>query len=197
MEKFSDEQLAGIEVLFKQFDTDSSGKIDFMEFQMLARKMGIEMTDDQLRQSIIKVGETDELELGLQEFVSWLSSVETDGRDPFSMLKAKIKAQGMRPLTNNQITALQECFNTFDTDGSGSIDVEELGNVFSSFGQDLSEDEILSMINDVDADGSGEIEFEEFLLLMMSNFGTAESAGDEVQASLMARDKKKYDYYCF
>eukprot|EP01059_Diplonema_ambulator_P036090 TRINITY_DN8850_c0_g1_i2.p1 TRINITY_DN8850_c0_g1~~TRINITY_DN8850_c0_g1_i2.p1 ORF type:complete len:192 (+),score=56.37 TRINITY_DN8850_c0_g1_i2:52-627(+) len=191
MENFTDEQLKGIEVLFRQFDADNSGKIDFMEFKMLARKMNIEMTDSQLKDSIMKAGKSEDAELGLNEFVDWLRNVEQDGADPFSMLKAKIKATGMRPLSNSQIEALQECFNTFDTDGSGSIDVHELGNVFSSFGQNLSPDEIAAMIQEVDADGSGEIEFEEFLLLMMSNFGSQETAGDEVQGTLRKYDKKK------
>eukprot|EP01064_Diplonema_japonicum_P027395 TRINITY_DN394_c1_g2_i1.p1 TRINITY_DN394_c1_g2~~TRINITY_DN394_c1_g2_i1.p1 ORF type:complete len:275 (+),score=118.31 TRINITY_DN394_c1_g2_i1:44-826(+) len=191
MENFTNDQMKGIEVMFRQFDTDNSGKIDFMEFKMLARKMNIEMSDEALRESIVAAGNTEDMELDLAEFVDWLRSVEVDGKDQFSMLKAKIKSQGMRPLSNDQIQALQECFNTFDTDGSGSIDMQELGNVFSSFGQDLSKEEIEAMIREVDDDGSGEIEFEEFLLLMMSNFGSQESAGDEVQGAFRKYDKKK------
>ncbi|KAJ9467944.1 putative calmodulin-like protein 2 [Diplonema papillatum] len=186
---FTPEQLRGVELIFKQFDSDNSGSIDFVEFKVLARKMGIEMSDDALQASISKVASSQELDL--DDFISWLGSVAADGSDPFSMLKAKIRSEGMRPLTNDQIEALRECFNTFDTDNSGSIDVQELGNVFSSFGQDLNDAEIQSMINEVDADGSGEIEFEEFLLLMMSNFGSQETAGDEVQSVLRKYDKGK------
>eukprot|EP01061_Rhynchopus_euleeides_P006719 TRINITY_DN15788_c0_g1_i1.p1 TRINITY_DN15788_c0_g1~~TRINITY_DN15788_c0_g1_i1.p1 ORF type:complete len:260 (+),score=138.18 TRINITY_DN15788_c0_g1_i1:281-1060(+) len=192
MENFSGEQLKGIEMLFRQFDADNSGKIDLMEFKMLAVKMGIEMSEERLLASMRGiVGDNQDPELDLQEFIEWLRQCQTDGNDPFSVLKAKIKAQGIRPLTNDQIEALQECFNTFDTDGSGSIDVQELGEVFASFGHEYTDEEIQAMINEVDADQSGEIEFEEFLLLMMSNFGHEESSGEEVQLALRRRDTKK------
>ena len=193
LENFSADQMKGIEMLFKQFDADNSGNIDLQEFKQLAKKMGIEMTEAKLLQSIRSiVGSDAEPELDLDQFVEWLRACQTDGNDPFSVLKAKIKSQGIRPLTNEQIEAFQECFNTFDTDGSGSIDVDELGEVFSSFGHDYSPEEIQAMINEVDADQSGEIEFEEFLLLMMSNFGHEESSGEEVQMALRQRDTKKY-----
>ena len=36
----------------------------------------------------------------------------------------------------------------------------------SDLGYDLTEDEIIDIINDVDYDGSGTIEFEEFMIIM-------------------------------
>ena len=191
-ESFTEDQIRGIEMLFKQFDSDNSGKIDFVEFRMLCQKMGIEISDAKLKSSIAAIaGEGSEMELDFDQFVRWLQTTAA-GSDPFSVLKAKIKSQGIRPLSTSQIQALQECFNTFDTDGSGSIDVHELGNVFSTFGHEYSHDEIKAMIDEVDADQSGEIEFEEFLLLMMSNFGQEDASGDEVQAQMRKYDTKQY-----
>ena len=115
------------------------------------------------------------MELDIYEFLMWLEGAQAEGADPFSMLKAKIKAQGLKPLNNSQIEGLRECFNHFDADGSGAIDVHELGNVFHAFGQELSKEELENMIRDVDVDDSGEIEFEEFLMLMIHNFGSDES----------------------
>ena len=128
------------------------------------------------------------MELDMDEFFLWLEGAQAEGADPFSMLKAKIKAQGLKPLNNSQIEGLRECFNHFDADLSGAIDVQELGNVFAAFGQELSQEELEIMIKDVDVDNSGEIEFEEFLMLMIHNFGSDESAEQEVQNEFQKHD---------
>eukprot|EP00659_Diplonema_papillatum_P006173 gene6173-9451_t len=186
--KFSKEEKMFIEKLFQAFDTDRSGKIDFLEFKILARKLGVEMSDDELRKSMEAVDTDGNMELDIYEFLMWLEGAQAEGADPFSMLKAKIKAQGLKPLNNSQIEGLRECFNHFDSDGSGAIDVHELGNVFHAFGQELSDDELQQMIKDVDVDDSGEIEFEEFLMLMIHNFGSDESAEQEVQNEFQKHD---------
>ena len=62
-----------------------------------------------------------------------------------------------------QIAEFKEAFALFDVDGDGSITVEELRTVFSSLGQNPSDQELRDMIADVDEDGSGEIDFDEFL----------------------------------
>lgn len=149
------------------------------------------MSDEELKKSLRAVqggAAGDAVALDFPAFLRWLEGAQADGGDPFSMLKAKIKAQGLKPLNNSQIEGLRECFKHFDTDGSGAIDVQELGNVFQAFGQDLSEQELEDMIRDVDHDGSGEIGFEDFLMLMIHNFGSDESAEQEVQAEFQKHD---------
>lgn len=184
---FSEGELKFIQGLFKSFDTDGSGKIDFREFKILARKLGVEMSDQELKKSIEAVDTDGNLELDFDEFTIWLQSAQAEGTDPFSMLKVKIKAQGKKALSNTQIQGLKECFNHFDKDGSGSIDREELGEVFAAFGQEMSEEELEQLMDDVDDDKSGEIEFEEFLMLMVNNFG------EEAQAELEVQERFKQD----
>lgn len=41
----------------------------------------------------------------------------------------------------------------FDVDGDGTISTEELGNVMKSLGQNLTQEEIQTMIREIDADG--------------------------------------------
>jgi len=53
----------------------------------------------------------------------------------------------------------------FDKDGGGSISVEEIKQVLS-FGQNLDESVIETIIKQVDANGDGEIDFEEFKIMM-------------------------------
>merc|ERR1711964_193186 len=137
-----------VEKLFQSFDTDKSGKIDFLEFKILARKLGVEMKDDELRASMKAIDKDGTEELGFDELLEWLQSAQSGGADSFAALKVKIKAQGKKALTNTQIEGLKQCFNHFDKDGSGSIDVGELGEVFKAFGQEMTREELDQMMKE-------------------------------------------------
>ena len=56
-------------------------------------------------------------------------------------------------------------FSVFDRDGSGSIDANELKYVLVNLSDDLTDGEIVAMIEEADEDGNGEIDFDgEFVL---------------------------------
>lgn len=169
-QRFSEKELRYFRKMFDMFDTDHSGAIGFYEMKNLTKHLGVEMDDDTLRDSMNAIDENGNGDLEFDEFVLWLAQASDRG-DAFAVLKSKIRAQGTRPLSNAQIERLHDVFKHFDTDGSGSIDVDELGEVFRAMGQDLSKDELDALMRQADDDGSGEMEFEEFLLLMCSNFG--------------------------
>ena len=57
---------------------------------------------------------------------------------------------------------LREVFNTFDTDGNGSIDGTEIKAVCESLGLEAKASEVEELIKQADEDGNGKIEFEEF-----------------------------------
>jgi len=56
----------------------------------------------------------------------------------------------------------------FDKDGGGSISISEIREVLS-FGQNLDESVIQSIIKQVDANGDGEISYDEFSAMMLQN----------------------------
>ena len=74
--------------------------------------------------------------------------------DPRDALSAETKSQ------------LKEAFSHFDTDGSGNITTQELGDVMRAMGQEPSEAELFDMIHEVDESRDGQIDFDEFLMLM-------------------------------
>ena len=78
-------------------------------------------------------------------------------------------AKGTTNWSEDQIAEFKEAFALFDKDGDGTITLPELRTVFSSLGQNPTDQELQDLINEVDDDGNGEIEFEEFLVLMANN----------------------------
>ena len=57
---------------------------------------------------------------------------------------------------------IKECFDTFDADGSGAIDKDEIKKVCQQLGVDASGSEIDELIKQADADGDGKIQYSEF-----------------------------------
>merc|ERR1711966_637336 len=67
---------------------------------------------------------------------------------------------------------IKEAFELFDTDGSGSIDANELKTAMRALGFAPKKDEITKMLNDLDCDGNGTVEYEEFEGLMAGKMGS-------------------------
>ncbi len=57
-------------------------------------------------------------------------------------------------------------FNHFDSDGSGSIDMSELGVAMKSLGFEPRKEDLKAMLGSMDDDENGTINFEEFLSMM-------------------------------
>merc|ERR1712086_393293 len=83
-------------------------------------------------------------------------------------------------LTQDQVEEIKEAFDLFDTDGSGSIDVNELKVAMRALGMDAKSEEIRKLINDIDTDGDGTIDFDEFLAMM-----TARKQGEDTREDLI------------
>ena len=77
---------------------------------------------------------------------------------------------------------IRATFDLFDQDNSGSIDREELGDVFKSLGQHYSDAELDEMIAETDNDNSGSIEFGEFLQLMRRRMRDTDTEEELVEA---------------
>eukprot|EP00758_Cryptobia_borreli_P013762 Tbor_TRINITY_DN5865_c0_g1::TRINITY_DN5865_c0_g1_i1::g.6101::m.6101 len=192
---FSEKEVKYFKKMFDLFDTDHSGAIGFYEMKNMCRHLGVELSDDKLKQSMEDIDENGSGEMEFEEFLMWLAdigsgkspstsvldgtngSTSSDGvSDQWALLKSKIRAQGAKPLSNRQIEEFREVFNHFDTDGSGTIDTEELLVVFEAMGQtDVTDEEIQELMATVDDDRSGEIDFDEFLLLMCTGYNKSQS----------------------
>ena len=87
-------------------------------------------------------------------------------------------------LNQAQLEELREAFNTFDEDGGGTIDKDELRKLLTFAGQTPTDDELRDMIQIIDTDGTGDINFPEFVTLMAHKM--ANEASEETIASAFA-----------
>ena len=66
-------------------------------------------------------------------------------------------------IEDEEIHRIRETFALFDEDGSGSITINELGNIYRALGHDFSEIELSEMMRDTDLNKDNQITFHEFL----------------------------------
>eukprot|EP01027_Heterolobosea_sp_BB2_P008623 GEZU01012796.1.p1 GENE.GEZU01012796.1~~GEZU01012796.1.p1 ORF type:complete len:200 (-),score=46.76 GEZU01012796.1:163-681(-) len=92
------------------------------------------------------------------------------------------KGKGKPELTEEQKNEIQEAFDLFDTDGSGTIDAKELKVAMRALGFEPKKEEIKKMIADIDKDGSGTIDFNEFLELMTAKMSEKDSREEILKA---------------
>ena len=59
---------------------------------------------------------------------------------------------------SNADDEMRSAFNVFDKDGSGTISVDELGQLMKTFGENLSDEDLKVMIQEVDKNGDGHID---------------------------------------
>jgi len=68
----------------------------------------------------------------------------------------------------DQVTRAKEAFSVFDEDGSGSISLAELRRIMTTYGEDMSPEEVKELFDTLDTDGDGKLNIDEFVELLVS-----------------------------
>ena len=68
-----------------------------------------------------------------------------------------------RGTDESQMAQLRSTFDAIDTDGGGSLDVDEFVNAFQRVNPALTEAQCRKIFDEADLDGSGDVDFEEFV----------------------------------
>jgi calmodulin len=128
---------------FDKFDQDLSGNISAKEFARVLKYMGFNPPDEMVDE-LIRLADSDQSgEIDKEEFPT-----------------------AMRIYTELQTTQFQEVFNSFDADGSGSMDTDEVFDCVKTLGWFPTEETVSEAVDEVDSDKTGEINFDEFFALM-------------------------------
>ena len=124
--------------IFDRIDEDGSGELDQDELRELCEQLGREMSETELQKAMLQMDSDGGGTIGFEEFTVWF--------------KALAEGDNM----------LREVFDAVDMDGGGVLDRDEVGEVMTQLGLEVSDDELDDILRKMDEDGSGEVEFEEF-----------------------------------
>ncbi|PBP19189.1 calmodulin [Diplocarpon rosae] len=158
----SSSDVAALKEAFALFDSDNDGVITKEEMSAVLKSLGLNPTMSEIEDMIneVDLDQTGTVDLDgktSQLFQALRSYFKTDTGSEF------IKMMSIKTKPANVEDEMRSAFNVFDKDGSGTISVEELGALMKTFGENLSDEDLKTMIQEVDKNGDGSIDYEEFL----------------------------------
>lgn len=156
--KLRDKEFESYRDAFNKFDIDGSNTIDRQELGLAIKTLGFTLKNEAIEEMITEAitrGDWGSMpeggiaaiqELDYDNFVHFMRILqETDG------------------FTKKEMALVTATFNKFDDDGSGDIDVIELGDMLRHLGHAAAIEEVRKMHAMVDLNGSGALDFREFI----------------------------------
>lgn len=145
--EISDEMRHEIREAFELFDADRSGRIDFHELKVAMRALGFDVKKEEIQQIMNEYDKDNSGEISFQDFEEVMIE-KISNRDPTEeILKA---------------------FRLFDDDNTGRISLKNLRRVAKELSENISDEELMAMIQEFDRDGDGEIDEEDFIAILKS-----------------------------
>ncbi|XP_068430375.1 centrin-3 [Clinocottus analis] len=143
--ELTEDQKHEIKEAFELFDTDKDKQIDYHELKVAMRALGFEVK----KVDVLKI---------LKDY-----DREGSGKISFEDFNEVVSE---RVLARDPQEEILKAFKLFDDDETGTIGLRNLRRVARELGEDVSDEELRSMIREFDADGDGEINAEEFHAIM-------------------------------
>jgi len=105
------------------------------------------------------------LELPRDQYIQLLSRME---RDQNGFIKKEIFIEEMRKVLQKRDVKIDmiKAFQLIDEDDTGKIDFNNLKNVATILGEQVSDEEIINMLNAADEDGDGQVNLTEFMRII-------------------------------
>merc|ERR1711934_511105 len=147
--EFSDQDKADFRKNFNLFDKKRTGSIPIADMGTVLRSLGQNPTEAELAALMEEVDKDKSGTVEFEEFVDLMSRTN------------KTKEQMEEEIKN--------AFLTFDADGSGFIDRQELVEAFTTMGDPVDEETINGMIAEADLDGDGKINYAELTKIMLES----------------------------
>ncbi len=144
-ETLTEEEIAEFKEIFIQYDKDGDGCIATTELGSILRALRYAPTEADLQDYISDV---DPDGYGLLDFCEFIS-----------LIARRVKVGDLED-------GLLEAFKVYDRDGNGYISDTELLSVMTRLGEEVTMDEVKSMIAAADSDGDGQISYKDFIRIM-------------------------------
>ncbi|XP_028394760.1 calmodulin-beta-like [Dendronephthya gigantea] len=133
----------GVQDAFDLFDKNGDGTISVKELREAMQQAGHNAAEEMVEKMLKSHDKDENGVLTIDEFEKFLRK---DNQENHAELK--------------------EAFELFDTNGNGYISKEELVQAMKRLGEDLSNEELESMIRNADINKDGQVSFEEFKRMM-------------------------------
>ncbi|KAF5747754.1 putative calcium-dependent protein kinase [Tripterygium wilfordii] len=143
----SEEEIAGLNEMFKMIDTDNSGQITFEELKVGLKRFGANLTESEIYDLMQAADVDNSGTIDYDEFIAATLHLNKIQRE------------------DNLYTA----FSYFDKDGSGYITLDELQKACDEFG--MEDAHLEEMIKEADQDNDGRIDYNEFVAMMQNRNG--------------------------
>ncbi|KAF3788631.1 Calcium-dependent protein kinase 1 [Nymphaea thermarum] len=141
-DSLSEDEIAGLKEMFRMIDTDNSGSITFEELKAGLKRVGANLTENEIH-ALMEAADVDNngtIDYG--EFIAATLHLNKAQREDH----------------------LFAAFSYFDKDGSGYITQDELQQACEEFG--IEDVRLEEMIYEVDQDNDGRIDYNEFVAMM-------------------------------
>lgn len=143
--EITEEQKQELKEAFELFDEHKTGRIDYHELKTIMKALGFEVTKQHVLEAMRQYDPSGTGYISYNDFIS--------------LMTEKI-------VTRDPMEEIALAFKLFDDDDSGRITEEKLKRVALQLGEDLTDEEIKSMIEEFDKDMDGAIDHKEFAAIM-------------------------------
>jgi len=142
------DEIRQLKEAFAFFDHNGDGEISTQEIGEVMKTLGLEITEEELKDIMNDLDENGDGHMDFDEFVLMMDR---------------------RMSVGSQVDEIKATFAFFDKKGDGKIDFDELKEVLSRLGENVTDKDVQDMIKEADMNGDGFIDFDEFMQMMMSN----------------------------
>jgi len=173
-----------VKEVFKQLDKDGSGTISVEELRASLNESGENVSLQEVKEAMTEIDASGDGEISYAEFSKLWHGDSADGEAP---------APKPMALSKGLDKELVKSFAMFDTDGSGTISVDELNELLKKEGRaPISDDEIAVILEKFDTDGDGQISIKEFANMLQLGEGGPTATPPPETSKQMADRAAKY-----
>jgi calmodulin len=147
IELLSEQEICELHEAFNIFDVESDGSIDSKQLIILMN-------------SLKQYPNQKELEKILNEF-----NIDKNGQIYFNQF-LKIMAKRLKNIKEDEDKYLKNLFSNLDRNNNGLISIHEIRYIVTHSKENISENDIETIMTEADTDGDGLISFEEFMMIM-------------------------------
>lgn len=160
-----------LKVLFRSYDVDHNGELDYFEFRSCLLSLDLGLSDIEIEALMASADRDGNGTVNLEEFAHFCANklVELEREKHIRSLQSTFARASSTPDTSSLGSTdklnqqLKSIFLAADRDGSGTLNVSEITDVFAALDISVSPFQLAVLVSEMDENDDGVIEYEEFI----------------------------------